>query len=242
MGMEIKPISIPRNVIREIPPPVVDSTPPPVVDGLAVPVVDVPNPIIEYPVIDVPTREEFEGMRVTPEQKPADPETDTRDLPPPPQINLPVVGPVDLPPVAPLITAGATAVVTTAAALGATIVFGQVKQAAEPMIRSALERVGKKKKVKIKQQKPVLHFVKSDEGVTLFEYSTKGTKLVDSTQDIEKYLRDQVETDSLYEYDNKIIVDDNIKDLFTKEGQKRFKRHFVPSKKIVKMLSAKFSF
>lgn len=237
--MEIRPIRIPRNVIRDIPPPVVDATAPPVTRGIQPPVVDVPAPVIEYPTIDVPTQEQFEGMRVQPEQKPAEPETETRDLPP--QVNLPVVGPVDLPPVAPLITAGATAVVTTAAALGSTIVFGQLKQAAEPMIRNALERAGKKKKVKIKQQKPVLHFVKSDEGVTLFEYSAKGMRLVESTQDIEKYLRDNVETNSLYEYDNKIIVDDNIKDLFTKEGQKRFKRHFVPSKKIVKMLSAKFS-
>ena len=241
--MEIRPIRIPRNVIREIPPPVVDATAPPVTRVIQPPVVDVPTPVIEYPTLDAPTQEQFEGMRVQPQPQEAEPEVDTRDLPPPPpQVNLPVVGPVDLPPVAPLITAGATAVVTTAAALGATIVFGQVKQAAEPMIRSALERTGKKKKVKIKQQKPVLHFVKSDEGVTLFEYSTKGTRLVESTHDIEKYMRDQVETDSLYEYDNKIIVDDNIKDLFTKEGQKRFKRHFVPSKKIVKMLSAKFSF
>ena len=240
--MEIEPIRIPTNVIREIPPPVVDRTPPPVVSGVEVPVIDLPSAAVDYPVIDVPTQQEFEGMMIQQGQNEPETPTDTRDLPPPPaQVNLPVVGPVDLPPVAPLITAGATAVVTTGAALGATIVFGQAKQAAEPFIRSTIERLTKNKKVKIKQQKPVLHFVKSDEGVTLFEYSTKGTRLVESTQDIEKYLRDNVETDSLYEYDNKLILDDNIKELFTKEGQKRFKRHFVPSKKIVKMLSARFS-
>ncbi len=241
--MEIRPILIPRSVIREIPPPVVDATAPPVTRGIKVPVVNVPTPVIEYPTLDAPTQEQFEGMRVQPQQPEPEPEVDTRDLPPPPpQVNLPVVGPVDLPPVAPLITAGATAVVTTAAALGATIIFGQVKQAAEPMIRSALERTGKKKKVKIKQVKPVLHFVHTNDGVDILQYSKDGTKVVGTTTDIEKYLRDQVDTDSLYEYDNKIIIDENIKSMFTKEGTKRFKRHFVPPAKIAKKLAARITF
>ena len=137
MCMEIKPIRIPRNVIRELPPPVVRATDIPVVRQIEVPVIDVPNPVIEYPTIDVPTREEFEGMRTQEESKPEKP-APTRDLPPPtpvkPQVNIPYVGPVDLPPVAPLITSGATAVVTTAAALGATIVFTQLKQVGDPII------------------------------------------------------------------------------------------------------------
>ena len=239
MGMEIKPIRIPRNVIRELPPPVVDATAPPVTRSVRPPVVDVPSPVIDYPTIDVPTREEFEGMRVQPEPTPVEEVNPTRDLPP--QINVPGVGPVDLPDAAPLITAGATAVVTTGAALGATVAFTQIKNALEPYLRQLTERA-KKKKIKIKKIKPVLHFVSGRTGVDIIEYSAEGVNFIETTSDVEKYLRDHIETDSLFEYDNKLVVDENIKDLFTKEGQKRFKRHFVPSKKFVKKLSAKFSF
>ena len=101
--------------------------------------------------------------------------------------------------------------------------------------------MGKPKKVKIKQKKPVLHFVEVDNGAQLFEYSVKGTRLVETTDNIEQYLRDQVDIDSLYEFDNKIIVDDNLQSKFTKEGAKRFKKHFTPAKSIVKKLSAKLS-
>ena len=41
--------------------------------------------------------------------------------------------------------------------------------------------------------------------------------------------------------DNKIIIDDVIKEKFTKEGAKRFKSLFAPAKSIAKKLSAKFS-
>ncbi len=41
--MEIRPIVIPRNVIREIPPPSIRETPPPVVSTLERPVIDVPS-------------------------------------------------------------------------------------------------------------------------------------------------------------------------------------------------------
>ena len=61
---------------------------------------------------------------------------------------------VPLPEVAPLITAGATAVVTTTGALGAGIVINQIKTAADPLIQQLTK---KKKKVKVKQVKPVLH-------------------------------------------------------------------------------------
>lgn len=237
--MEIKPIRIPRNVIRELPPPVVDATAPPVTRSIRPPVVDVPAPVIDYPTIDVPTREEFEGMRVQ-EETPEEVMPPTRDLPPPNQINVPGVGPVDMPDPAPLIAAGATAVVSTAAALGATVAFTQLKSLAEPYIRQLTERI-KSKKIKVKKIKPVLHFVGGRSGVDVLEYSAEGVALVDTTEDVEKYLRDHVETNSLYEYDNKLVVDENIKDLFTKEGQKRFKRHFLASKKFVKKLSARVS-
>ena len=44
---------------------------------------------------------------------------------------------------------------------------------------------------------------------------------------LEEYIRDQVEIDSLWEYDNKIIIDEELSKQLTKEGQKRFKKHFV---------------
>ena len=237
--MEIKPIRIPRNVIRELPPPVVDATAPPVTRSVRPPVVDVPSPVIDYPIIDVPTREEFEGMRVQ-EKPPEEVTPPTRDLPPTNQIDVPGIGPVDLPDPAPLVTAGATAVITTGAALGATVAFTQLKNLAEPYIRQLTERM-KSKKIKIKKIKPVIHFIGGRTGVDIIKYSAEGVNLVDTTNDVEKYLRDNVETNSLYEYDNKLVVDENIKNLFTKEGQKRFNRHFIPSKKFVKKLSARVS-
>ena len=238
--MEIKPIRVPQSVIREIPAPVTNSTPPPVTSALELPVIDVPTPIIEYPTLDVPTQQTFEGMVVPPkpvEEPAAEP---TRDLPPPkgPVVDVPGVGPVDLPPVAPLITAGATAVVVTTVTIGSTILLNTLK---DKFLGPLIEKLSKPKKVKIKQKKPVLHFVEAENGAQLFEYSVKGTRLVDTTDNIEQYLRDQVDIDSLYEFDNKIIVDDVLKDKFTKEGAKRFKKHFTPAKAIVKKLSAKFS-
>ena len=100
----------------------------------------------------------------------------------------------------------------------------------------------KKKKLKLKHKKPVLHFIQSENGVSVMEYSVKGTRLITTTDNIEQYLRDQVDIDSLYEYDNKIIIDMDIKDSITKEGQKRFKKYFCPPKVIVKKLSARMSF
>lgn len=245
MVMEIKQIRIPSSVISEIPPAVVRDTPPPVVSSLQQPVVEVPNPVIEYPTIDVPTQEEFEAMIVVPQSQPQPPNedipTDVRELPPPPvTVDLPVVGEVDLPPVAPLVTAGATAVVTTTVVLASNIVLGQLKQMLDGPLKRLLEP--KKKKIKLKQKKPVFHYVRDGDKVNVFEYNIKGTKLIVTTDKPEQYIRDQVEMSSVYEYDNKLIINDDIKEMFTKEGAKRFKKHFTPAKAIVKKLSAKFSF
>lgn len=240
--MRIKPIRIPRNIIDRIPAPVTQSVPPPVTTTMPKPVVDVPNPVVEYPVIDVPTREEFEGVVIPPKQEESEPKNPTRDLPPvtppPPQVNIPVVGPVDLPPVAPLITSGATAAVTAVVALGASIFLGQLK---EKFLEPLVKKMGKKK-TKIKVKKPVIHYADNEKGCDIFQYSAKGTRYLGRVENIEMYLRDQVEISSIYEYDNKIIIDDSLKVKFTKEGQKRFRPLFVPSKTIVKKLSSKFSF
>ena len=238
--MRIKPVRIPRNIIDRIPRPVTDVVPPPVTTTIPKPVVDVPNPTVEYPVIDVPTREEFEGVVVPPEKPKPETPLPTRDLPlPTPQVNVPGIGPVDLPPVAPLIASGATAAVTAVVALGSSILLTQLKNKfLDPLIK----KLSKKKNNKFKQKKPVIHFVDNGEGSDIFQYSVKGTELLAKVDNVEMYLRDQIEISSLYEYDNKIIINDSLKEKFTEEGQKRFKRHFVPAKAIVKKLSARLSF
>jgi len=250
---QVRPISrIPSPVVRDLPPPVVSvieplappvtrGVPVPVTRGLKAPVIDVPDPTIDYPVIDVPTKEEWEQVieNQNEESEPT-PRSDTRDLPAtPPTVN---VGGLDvpLPEVAPLITAGATAVVTTTVALGAGIVINQIKTAADPLIQQLTK---KKKKVKVKQVKPVLHFVPNGEGsADIIEYSAKGMKVLESkVEKLEQYLRDQVDLDSFWEYDNKIIIDEELSKSLTKDGVKRFKKYFQPPKVIAKKLGAKFS-
>lgn len=246
MDMEIQPIRIPTNVIREIPPPVLRSTPPPVVRQMELPVVDVPNPVIDYPTIDVPTQQSFQEQFSPPQQQEVvDEPEDTRELPPPAPVTPPVptgptisIGGVNATLPAPdvVATTGATAVVATTASLTAAIL---VKKATE-LISDLVKK--KKFKVKVKKVKPVLHFVKTETGkIDIFEYSKKGTRIVDTTEKIETYLRDQINDNAYYEVTNKIIVDDNLKDEFTAEGKTRFKSLFVPASKVAKKLSAKFS-
>ena len=191
------------------------------------------------------TREE-ESPEFTPEPTTPEPTTPVPPRPTPTftteQPTITVAGiEAPLPEAAPLVTAGATAVVTTSVAVTSTIVLNKLKDTViEPMMKRASTQ--RKKKIKIKQVKPVLHFVLDDDGgIDIYEYSNKGTKLIDSTSDVERYIRDQVEIDSLYEYDNKIIIDDVIKDKFTKEGAKRFKSLFAPAKSVAKKLGSKFS-
>jgi len=237
-------IEIPSPVIRRIPPPTIREIPPPVVRGIEVPVIDVPTPIINYPTLDVPTEQEFRQQMSEQQQVEEEPE-ETRDLP---STQTPVkptitIGGIEapLPEPAPLITAGATAIVTTTVTLGATILVGKVKEALlEPMMKRMSSP--KKKKIKIKQVKPVLHYIMNEQNeIDILEYSQKGTKVVGHTDDVERYIRDRVEDDALYEFDNKIIIDEVIKDKFTKEGAKRFKSLFAPAKTIAKKLGSKFS-
>jgi hypothetical protein len=147
---------------------------------------------------------------------------------------------INLPDPSLVATAGAVAVVTTAATMASTAVLNVVKNAAEPLIREAAKN---KFKIKIKQVKPVLHYVMADSGhIDIFEYSAEGTRLVAQTDNVEQYIRDQVDTNALYEIENKVIIDDVMKDKFTKEGQERFKGLYAPPKKIAKKLSARLSF
>lgn len=249
--------TIETPVIRNIEVPVTRTTVP-VTRGLRVPIIRVPEYEFEYPVLNIPPGpiifETEEEPVVNPPQDTEEIEPiDTRDIPVVPSVPEPVVEvpttpsftipgtqiDVNLPDPSVVATAGAVAIVTTATTVVANIVFNQIKDAATP----AIQRLIKKKfKVKLKNVKPVLHFVQADNGmVDVFEYSAKGTKLVTQTDKVEQYIRDQVDENPLYEYDNKIIVDDVVKDKFTKEGAKRFKNLFAPAKAIAKKLSAKFS-
>ena len=255
------------SIIPAIDPPVVRSAEVPVVRGLALPVFEAPDTSIKYPVINVPTQEEFNAAVNAERNKQAEEKPEkTRGLPdttPPPQLpqvsqtplsqapiaEIPADKPtpsftvngidINLPDPSVVATAGSIAVVTTAATMVATTAFNTIKNAAEPLIKEATK---KKFKIKIKQTKPVLHYVLAESGhIDIFEYSDEGTRLVEQVDNVEQYIRDQVEINSLYEIDNKIIIDDVISSKFTKEGQARFKPLFAPAKKIAKKLSAKFS-
>jgi hypothetical protein len=235
--------------------------------GLALPVFQAPDPSLKYPVIQVPTQEEFDAaVRADKEKQAQEDAAKNRGLPdakppeipqqlvqastPPPvtKAEIPADNPrisiagvnIDLPDPSLVATAGAVAVVTTAATMVSSIGLNALKNAAEPLIREATKN---KFKIKIKQVKPVLHYVMSDSGnVDIFEYSSEGTKLIGKTDNVEQYIRAQVETNAFYETENKIIIDDVITNKFTKEGQTRFKSLFAPAKKIAKKLSARLSF
>jgi hypothetical protein len=275
--MEIKPINITKSnikisgpsVIPTIESPVVQETQVPVVRGIAIPVFDIPDYSVKYPVINVPTQEEFDAAvraekeaqqqqqqdkpRGLPDTKAPDipqqlvepstqtPVTQTEIPPDKPQPTFTVLGTnINLPDPSLVATAGAVAVVTTASTMVATTALNALKNAAEPLIKEATKN---KFKIKIKQVKPVLHYVLAEEGhIDIFEYSADGTRLVEQVSNVEQYIRDQVEINALYEIDNKIIIDDVIKDKFTKEGKERFKPLFAPAKKIAKKLSARLSF
>ncbi len=83
--MEIKPIQIRSEgppIIPTIEPPVTRRTERTMVYGLELPIVNIPNPTLNYPVIDVPTQEEFDAA-VKAEQKKQQEEKEekTRGLP-----------------------------------------------------------------------------------------------------------------------------------------------------------------
>jgi hypothetical protein len=256
------------SVIPTINPPVTKSVEVPVVRGMALPVFDMPDTSIKYPMINVPTQAEFDAAvnaeRQNQAQEPLDKARGLPDTTPPPQLpqttetsptqtpvaEVPADKPqptftvygvdINLPDPSLVATAGAVAVVTTAATMASTAVLNVLKNAAEPFIKEATKN---KFKIKIKQVKPVLHYVMAESGhVDIFEYSAEGTRLVAQTDNVEQYIRDEIEKNTLYEIENKVIIDEPVKDKFTKEGQERFKSLYAPPKKIAKKLSARLSF
>ncbi len=251
----------PRNVVAELQSPVTErivvprpvtqtSVPRSVVGGIKPPVIDVPDASIEYPVLDVPTEAELaEGMNGGRNNNTPDAPQDTRDLPTTPEVpatpTIEVGGiEIPLPDPGPLVAAGSLAVVTTVVTLGATIGVQQAKTALEPVLKKILSEAGKKKKIKVKQVKPVLHFIPNENGTTeLIQYSQKGMKVLEGgIEKLEQYLRDQVEIDAFWEFDNKIIIDEELGEQLTKEGKRRFKKYFAAPKVIAKKLGAKFAF
>ena len=254
------------SIIPTINPPVSKSVEVPVVRGMDLPVILMPDTRIKYPTIDVPTQQEFDAAVKAEKDKQAAEQIDkSRGLPDttsPPQLPQAIQTPptqtpiaeipadkpsiqiagmnIDLPDPSIVATAGAVAVVTTATTMVSGIALNMVKNAAEPLLREAVKN---KFKIKLKQVKPVLHYVMTDAGrIDIFQYSAEGTKLIDTTDSVENYIRAQVETNSFYETENVIIIDDVVGEKFTKEGQKRFKPLFAPAKKIAKKLSARLSF
>ncbi len=260
-------------MIQEIPKPIIPSQSVesrfqlPITRGLELPIFEAPDPSLKYPIINVPTQAEFDAsVKAQKQQEQQSQQEKSRGLPDsPPQVpqvaqTPPVQAPIaeipadkpttptfsvygvniNLPDPSLVATAGAVAVVTTAATMASSAVLNVLKNAAEPFIKEATKN---KFKIKIKQVKPVLHYVMAEGGhIDIFEYSSEGTRLIAQTSNVEQYLRDEVEKNVLYEIENKIIIDDVIKDKFTKEGQERFKSLYAPAKKIAKKLAARLSF
>jgi hypothetical protein len=87
------------SIIPAIDPPVIQSTPQPVVRGLALPVFQAPDPSIKYPVINVPTQEEFDAaVRAEKQKEQEQKEEKSRGLPnstPAPQLPQVVQTPQD---------------------------------------------------------------------------------------------------------------------------------------------------
>jgi hypothetical protein len=96
--MEIRPIQIrsePPPIIPTIEPPVTRKAERTVIPEIDIPIINIPNPTLNYPVIDVPTQEEFDAA-VKAEQKKQQEEKEekTRGLPDTqpvlPQVQVPV--------------------------------------------------------------------------------------------------------------------------------------------------------
>ena len=144
------------SIISTIDPPVVQSTPQPVIRGLELPIIQLPNTTIKYPVIRVPTQEEFDAAVRAEREKQQEEEQKSRGLPdspilppqiqqvlpqqeqnisiPPvnlgvPVIEVPFIGQVPIPPKEQVMLAGTTATASVAAALlGKSFVEWMVKR------------------------------------------------------------------------------------------------------------------
>lgn len=254
-------------IIDLVPPPVVDR---PQFQRLAVPkpVVSVPNPSVDYPTIFIPpqiavptgsSKTSLEGdakkERSLPTAKiPAPAVNATVPVPPPPQPPAPpqvtretpvarntinVVGhDIAIPAPQEIVQASATAIMGTSVTLATAMVFNQARK----VVGDALTKAARNKfKVKLRVVKPVIHMIYEDGGITVMEYSSEGIRtLATQVENPEQYLRDVIETDELYEADHKIVIDEPIRDRFSREGASRF-NYFAPPKKLARRLAARFA-
>ena len=58
-----------NSIVPSLAPPVVIETQQPIIRGLAIPIIQAPNIAVPYPVINVPTQEEFDDHRLPIERK-----------------------------------------------------------------------------------------------------------------------------------------------------------------------------
>ncbi|WJZ48302.1 hypothetical protein [Synechococcus phage DSL-LC02] len=167
----INPQSV--NIIPAIEPPVVQETPSPVIRGLALPIFRMPDPRIDYPVINVPTQEEFDAaVRAEKQKEQEQKEEKTRELPDTkpiipqvqvpqdiqnnqgvleqpsanlgvPVIEVPIIGEVPVPPKEQVILAGTTATASVAAALVGKSVVEWMVNKMKPVVQQIFVR-GKK--------------------------------------------------------------------------------------------------
>jgi uncharacterized transporter YbjL len=97
--MEIKPIQIKSEILPIIPtidPPVTRGTERSVIPQIDMPIINMPDTTVKYPVIDVPTQEEFDAaVRAEQKKQQEEKEEKTRGLPDAqpvlPQVQVPVV-------------------------------------------------------------------------------------------------------------------------------------------------------
>jgi uncharacterized transporter YbjL len=88
------------SIIPTIEKPVIKETPPPINRGMALPVFQAPDPSIKYPIINVPTQEEFDAaVKAEKQKQQEEKEEKSRGLPDSkpvvPQVQVPVVNTQD---------------------------------------------------------------------------------------------------------------------------------------------------
>jgi hypothetical protein len=263
----IERLQIPPPVTTNLAPPVINSIQVPVID---VPFARIDYPTLEIPRQEnfdsaVPSKEEEvtedpkDKVRELPETTPPPPIVAAPPLPSPSTVAVPPPSPpalpqrevpsatmevevagytLDVPTPRTVVSAGATAMVGTTATLVTALAVQQAKQAVAPMLQQAAKN---KFKIKLKQVKPLLHFIKEGDVVQVMEYTGTGVRVLKTDVDNpEQFLRDQVETNPLFEVENRIVIDEPIKEMFTKEGEQRFK-YFISPKKLAKKMTSRFA-
>ena len=256
---------LPTPVVDRVAPPVVNAIQGPVVD---VPVPRIDYPRIELPpqAPPAPSAPKSESQASEETEQPArqlpdtpkmpavvvptavlptavlqtPPTAEAQSEPPKDTFTMEIAGQdINIPTPQAVVQASATAVVGTSATLVTALIFNQARMAAAPVIQKLARD---RSRVKLKSTKPVLHFVEEEGEVSVIEYSDKGVKVLSTrVQNPEQYLRDLIDADHLFETDHKIIIDEPVKERFTKEGAKRF-NYFISAKKLAKKMSAKFTF